>query len=186
MSSYEVFGRAIHDDSISLKVESSTSSPLRRLAIIAAYEAALVVASEVRIETVLARITAMSRSVVRARYAAIQQFDDTGIDTQFVCSFGDVSPENSQQIEPLLADIVQSLPHIAEAMIMPRLSLLPSDATANPLADQPALIVPIRPCAVWNLAFTLVDYWWMPWAAESTLNPMARAPDQNSPSSCPW
>jgi signal transduction histidine kinase len=46
-------------------------------------------------------------------------------------------------IEPLLTGILHSLPQVSEPMIMPRLSIFPADAEANPLADQSALIVPI-------------------------------------------
>src|SRR5690554_4803550 len=73
MSSYEFFGRAIHDDAVSIPHDQPESPSLRRLSILAAYEAALAVASEVRIETLLQRIVEMSRSVAHANIAALQQ-----------------------------------------------------------------------------------------------------------------
>ena len=140
MSSYEFFGRAIHDDGFSFEMEPSDSPSLRRLAIIAAYEAALAVASEVRIETVLHRIVEMSRSVADANYAAIQQFTEPGEEPQLVCSLSEDAPAD---LEPKLVELVTGLPHISSAMLMPRLSLLPGDCTGNVFADQPAMIVPI-------------------------------------------
>lgn len=140
MSSYEFFGRALHDNSISLQMDTP---PLRRLAVIAAYEAALAVASEVRIETVLQRILEMSRSVVGARYAAIQHGGESGSSSYLATSLGTSPPDVVEVIEPLLTSILRSLPLVSEPMIMPRLSIFPADVEANPLADQSALVVPI-------------------------------------------
>lgn len=54
------------------------SSAVQGLALIAAYEAALAVASEVRLEPVLQRIVDLSRTVVPARYAALGLFGTDG------------------------------------------------------------------------------------------------------------
>lgn len=54
------------------------SSAVQGLALIAAYEAALAVASEVRLEPVLQRIVDLSRTVVPARYAALGLFGADG------------------------------------------------------------------------------------------------------------
>lgn len=140
MSSYEIFGRAIHNDAFSFEMDPSDSPSLRRLAIVAAYEAALAIASEVRIETVLHRIVEMSRAVADADYAAIQQFTEPGQDQQMVCSLAD---DAAPGIEQHLVELVVRLPHISSAMLVPQLSLLPGDRSENILADQPAMIVPI-------------------------------------------
>ena len=140
MSSYEFFGRAIHDDAFAFQMAPSDSPSLRRLAIVAAYEAALAVASEVRIETVLHRIVEMSRAVADANYAAIQQYSETGQEPEIVCSLMESA---AADIEPKLIDLVEGLPHVSSAMLMPRLSLLPGDCSNKLFADQPAMIVPI-------------------------------------------
>lgn len=57
---------------------SQISSAVQGLALIAAYEAALAVASEVRLEPVLQRIVELSRTVVPARYAALGLFGAEG------------------------------------------------------------------------------------------------------------
>lgn len=139
MSSYEFFGRAIYGDSIPLNVEPSGSPSLRRLAIVAAYEAALAVASEVEIDTVLHRITEMSRAVGHALYAAIKLNEAPVNSPAVVSSISETFADKN--LEDVLNEFVTSLPAAPEPLVMPRISLLPGDA--SPLADQPALIVPI-------------------------------------------
>lgn len=58
--------------------EEQISDAVHGLALIAAYEAALAVASEVRLEPILQRIVDLSRTVVPARYAALGLFDADG------------------------------------------------------------------------------------------------------------
>jgi signal transduction histidine kinase len=60
--------------------------PRRERALIAAYEAALVVAAELDLETLLQRIVDLARRVVPARYAALGVADDDGTLSQFIFS----------------------------------------------------------------------------------------------------
>lgn len=72
--------------------------PIHGLALIAAYEAALAVASEVRLEPVLQRIVDLARHVVPAKYAALGVTDGTSRVAQFFVS--GMSPEEIERIGP--------------------------------------------------------------------------------------
>jgi signal transduction histidine kinase len=80
------------------------------LALIAAYEAALTVASEVRLEPVLQRIVDLARHVVPAKYAALGVTDGSNRVAQFIVS--GLTPEEVERIGPfpeghgLLGDII--------------------------------------------------------------------------------
>lgn len=96
MSSYEIFGRQVLDevDSVAPPAATIQSEPgasyvldvpftggdrsHQWLAIVAAYEAALAIASEVEIDTVLQRIVELSRTVVNARLAVLSLPDPQG------------------------------------------------------------------------------------------------------------
>lgn len=144
MSSYEFFGRAIHEDVASIPSSQPESSSLRRLSILAAYEAALAVASEVRIETLLQRIVEMSRSVAHAKIAALQQLGATGEAGPFIHAFDADADHAVVEIEQALDQIFTSMPPITSAVTLPRLSLLSDISPENQdLANLPALIVPV-------------------------------------------
>lgn len=146
MSSYEVFGRAIHDDSLSLTVGEAESPSLRRLAVIAAYEAALAVASEVRIETVLRRIVDLARSVAFAEIAAISQPQSIG-NAGVLVSSSDAEPgEALEALNLHLAALFASMQPIPKAIAVTSLDLLDgvSFTSDSPLANKAAIIAPIR------------------------------------------
>lgn len=144
MSSYEFFGRAIHDDALSDQRTQAESPALQRLSILAAYEAALAVASEVRIDTLLQRIVEMSRSVAHAKIAALQQLGAPTETTSFIHSVDADADRTAGDIEAALLQIFTSMPLITSAVTVPKLSLLSSIAPGNQeLAELPALIVPI-------------------------------------------
>jgi len=67
--------------------------------LIAAYEAALAIASEVDLPFVLQRLVDLTREVVPARYAALGVADDKGTITEFVTS--GISPEERAALGPL-------------------------------------------------------------------------------------
>lgn len=144
MSSYEFFGRVVHDDEVSAPAGQGESPSMRRLAIMAAYEAALAVASEVRIETLLLRIVEMSRSVASANIAALQQLGATGESNPFIYSSDADLDHDTAEIEQALDQIFTSLPTITAPVTVPHLSLISSISPQNQqLANLPALIVPI-------------------------------------------
>lgn len=117
-----------------------SSTPSHRLSILAAYEAALAVASEVRIETLLQRIVEMSRSVAGARIVALKPFASNGDSAPIIHSFEDAPDDTELALNELFA----SLPHITAAVTLPRLSLLANISSQNQqLADMPVLIVPV-------------------------------------------
>lgn len=105
--------------------EEQISSTVQGLALIAAYEAALAVASEVRLEPVLQRIVDLSRTVVPARYAALGLFGadhritrllTSGMTGEEIAALGD-EPEGHGLLglllrddEPLLLDDIASHP----------------------------------------------------------------------------
>jgi signal transduction histidine kinase len=68
-------------------------------ALLAAYEAALVVASEVDLAAVLQRIVDLAREVVPAHYAALGVADDDGRIVQFITS--GITPEQRAALGPL-------------------------------------------------------------------------------------
>ena len=68
-------------------------------AVIAAYEAALAVASEMEIGAVLQRIVDLARDVVPAKYAALGVSDEDGWIVQFITS--GISPEQRAAIGPI-------------------------------------------------------------------------------------
>lgn len=76
----------------------SVESPIHGFALIAAYEAALAVASEVRLEPVLQRIVDLSRHVVPAKYAALGVTGEDGRIEQFIIS--GLTPEEIERIGP--------------------------------------------------------------------------------------
>lgn len=78
---------------------SQISNTVHGLALIAAYEAALAVASEVRLEPVLQRIVDLSRTVVPARYAALGVAGENGKIAQLFVS--GMSPEEIQRLGPI-------------------------------------------------------------------------------------
>lgn len=84
----------IVDDRLS---RSSANDP----AVIAAYEAALAVASELDLDAVLQRIVDLARTVVPARYAALGVSDQQGRIQQFITS--GLSPEEREAIGALPA-----------------------------------------------------------------------------------
>jgi PAS domain S-box-containing protein len=69
------------------------------LALVAAYEAALAVASELNLESVLQRITDLAREVGRARYGALGVANETGRLEHFLIS--GLTPEEQAAIGPL-------------------------------------------------------------------------------------
>ncbi|MCO5219705.1 MAG: ATP-binding protein [Thermomicrobiales bacterium] len=145
MSSYEIFGRAIHDDSLKLDLSDGESQSLRRLAVIAAYEAALAVASEVRIETVLRRIVDLARSVVFAEIAAICQPQSTGAAGVLVSSSDAEPGDDHDALELHLAALFAVLPSVPKPTAVSNLSELsgvPLDDD-SPLANKAALLAPI-------------------------------------------
>lgn len=144
MSSYEFFGRAIHDEAVSIQGDPSESPSLRRLSILAAYEAALAVASEVRIETLLQRIVEMSRSVAHANIAALQQLETFAETSPFIHAYDADVDHAAEEIEQALHQILAAMPPITAPVTVPRLSMLSDISPENQeLADLPALIVPI-------------------------------------------
>lgn len=144
MSSYEFFGRSIHQEPLAPVRDRGESSSLQRLSILAAYEAALAVASEVRIETLLQRIVEMSRSVAHARIAALQQWDTSGKSGPFIHAIDREYHQASEEVEQGLDQIFSAMPPITSAVTVPRLSLFSSITPTNQeLANLPALIVPI-------------------------------------------
>lgn len=76
-----------------------TAFPIDRVALIAAYEAALAVASEMRLEPVLQRLVDLARRVVPARYAALGVVGDNDGISQMVVS--GISPEARERIGPM-------------------------------------------------------------------------------------
>ena len=146
MSSYEVFGRAIHDETLSLSVSDADTPSLRRLAVIAAYEAALAVASEVRIETVLRRIVDLARSVVYAQVAAISQ-PESASSVGVLVSSSDAEPgEALEALNLHLAALFASMEPVAHACVVGSLDELPGVHIGDdsPLAGKAALLAPIR------------------------------------------
>jgi signal transduction histidine kinase len=73
-------------------------TPIHGFALIAAYEAALAVASEVRLEPVLQRIVDLSRHVVPAKYAALGVTGEDGRIAQFLVS--GLTPDEIERIGP--------------------------------------------------------------------------------------
>lgn len=79
--------------------ERPSPETIQGLALIAAYEAALAVASEVRLEPVLQRLVDLSRSVVPAKYAALGVSNDDGrIEQLFVSG---LNAEEVERIGPI-------------------------------------------------------------------------------------
>lgn len=67
----QAYGEDVANDEVPGRQDRQISNTVQGLALIAAYEAALAVASEVRLEPVLQRIVDLSRTVVPAKYAAL-------------------------------------------------------------------------------------------------------------------
>lgn len=140
MASYEYFGRAIENADLGIGNDHTESPLLRRLSILAAYEAALALASEVKIDTLLQRFVEMSQSVARSRVAAIQQY---GPEDEHLVRFtaGDwPDPVTESEIDSLF----QALPQFETPTILPSLAEMPGTADLRPeFLDVPVLVAPI-------------------------------------------
>ena len=73
--------------------------PSQHRALLPVYEAALAIASELRIDAVLQRIVDLAREIVPAKYAALGVCDEEGRITQFITS--GIDPETVARIGPL-------------------------------------------------------------------------------------
>lgn len=92
-------GEDVANDAIPGRQDRQISNTVQGLALIAAYEAALEVASEVRLEPVLQRIVDLSRTVVPAKYAALGVAgEDSSIDRLLVSG---MSAEDVAKLGPI-------------------------------------------------------------------------------------
>lgn len=145
MSSYEIFGRAIHEDIIPVR-RGEGSPKLRRLAVVAAYEAALAVASEVHIDTVLRRIVEMARSVVQARMAMLSQVDADGQPGATVCACEAQDEVVCAMNAQPLADLLAHLDPVQLPTVIPDIETDPEFGHLSETAwrARSAILVPIR------------------------------------------
>lgn len=122
------------------------SRVVQSLALVAAYEAALAVASEVRLEPVLQRIVDLSRSVVPAKYAALGVTTEDGRIEQFFVS--GLTPEQIERLGPLPEGhgLLGTLIHQEKVLLVPNIADHP-DSVGFPPHHPPmtSLVgVPIR------------------------------------------
>lgn len=137
MSSYEFFGRAIHEEDFAIQPVAE-SATYRRLSILAAYEAALAIASDVNIDTLLQRIVEMSRAVVDARVAALRQARS---EAEVIIAHADGTHHLASAVVELTAQIGPGNTEIVAARAA---ALSDSGMVDDALADWPVMVIPIQ------------------------------------------
>jgi GAF domain-containing protein len=105
--------------------EQPSNPPRQGVLLIAAYEAALAIASEVDLPSVLQRLVDLARQVTPARYAALGVTDDHGTIVEFITSGMD------QDERRAIGPIPQGHGMLGE-LIKSRRSLLVPDIAADP------------------------------------------------------